>query len=195
MTVEDRLRRAVPPDAEDAEARAWAVVRAAAPERVTIDTATGPFVARTVVGGLAAALVALFALSGAGATTKDWVAERLEPEPARVIVAEGSTWSPNKLFMAVWKGRTLRAVEPDGDPRWKITASAPVRKAVWSPDGLRIAYIAGGRVWIVAGNGTNNRALIHGKTTSTRLRWSTTRPQELTYGTVTRDVGTGVRVR
>ncbi len=195
MTVEDRLRRALPPDAEGARERGWAVVRASRPVGATNDTTTGPLVTRWIA---AAALAALFALSGAGAATGDWVKQRVAPEPKapkHAIPAGGATWSPHRLFIAVWQDRELRALEPDGDPRWHVTAPAPIRNAKWSPDGLRIAYVAGDRVWIVSGNGTNNHLLRGGRTTASDLRWSAARPQELTYGSVTRDVGTGVRVR
>lgn len=191
MTVDDRLRRALPPDAEGARARGWEVVRTVRP---TIDTTTGPFVTRWIAAGL---LATLFALSGAGAATGEWVAETIAPKPKAPAepTTAGSTWSPNHLFKAVWHNHTLRAVEPDGDPRWRITAPARIETAKWSPDGLRIAYVAGNQVRIVSGNGTNDHALRGGATTSGRLVWNNARPQELTYGTVTRDVATGNRVR
>ncbi len=225
MTVEDRLRRAVPPDAEGAEQRAWAVVEQAAPARVTKPTNTVGFVTRW---GAAIALATLFALSGAGAATGEWVADRIAPEPrtpklaatlptsgrllvqdARGLVvirqdggrtklpaADGATWSPHGLFIAAWTGSELRAMEPDGDPRWRITAPARITNAAWSPDGLRIAYIAGNRVHIVSGNGANDHALIGGVTREAHLAWNPERPQELAYGkAAARDVGTGQRVQ
>jgi hypothetical protein len=195
VTVEDRLRRALPPDAEGARTRAWDVVRSAAPLHTTKMTTTVTIVIRSAA---AATAVALFALSGAGAATGEWVKRTIAPPQERAAEPTppgGAAWSPHKLFVAVWSGRDLRALEPDGDPRWRITAPAEIRNAVWSPDGLRIAYVAGGRTRIVSGNGTNDHALLGGATGSTTLRWSKRRPQELTYGHITRDVGTGVVVK
>jgi hypothetical protein len=150
MTVEDRLRRAVPPDAEAAHDGPGAVVRQ-------------------------------------------------DGTRVRVGTADGATWSPHGLFIAAWKQKELRAMEPDGDPRWRITAPATIRGAAWSPDGLRIAYIAGGRVRIVSGNGMNDHALIGGAARPVTPVWNPGRAQELTYVSaagrvVARDVGTGRRV-
>jgi hypothetical protein len=218
VTVEDRLRRAVPPDAEGARERAWAVVSA-------VDTTKVPLSRNFVVrSAVAAAVVAVFALSGGGAATAEWVADRFEaaPKPPRAVhlptagrllvagptviredgsklrlpAADGATWSPHGLFVAAWKNKELRASEPDGDPRWRITAPGKIRSAAWSPDGLRIAYVAGSRIRIVSGNGTNDHSLPGGATKPVRPAWNPKRPQELAYtslrGTVVvRDVGTG----
>ena len=71
------------------------------------------------------------------------------------------TWSPNGLFAAVARGRTLAAVEPDtGAVRWRLEAAAPVSDVRWSPrDGFRIVYRSGTQLRIVAGDGTGDRLL------------------------------------
>ncbi len=72
---------------------------------------------------------------------------------------DSATWSPRGLFLAVTGGRTLTAVEPDGDPRWSIDTPGEARDARWSPSGQRIAYRSGGDLRVVAGDGTVDRAI------------------------------------
>jgi hypothetical protein len=87
-----------------------------------------------------------------------WV---VQPDGARRLLGdyEGATWSPRGLFVAGVKGRTLSAVEPDGDPRWSITAPGPVTDPRWAPAGERIAYRSGVALRVVAGDGTGDRLL------------------------------------
>jgi dipeptidyl aminopeptidase/acylaminoacyl peptidase len=83
-----------------------------------------------------------------------------------VVQADGSrrllgryraaTWSPRGLFVAVAEGRTLSAIEPDGTPRWSISASDRVSDPRWSPSGFRIAYRAGGSLRVVRADGTED---------------------------------------
>jgi hypothetical protein len=72
---------------------------------------------------------------------------------------DGATWSPHGLFVGAWRGRTLAALEPDGDPRWSITAPARVRAAVWSPQGFHVVYRAGDRLRVVSGQGRGDSPL------------------------------------
>ena len=70
----------------------------------------------------------------------------------------GASWSPRGLFVVAWRGRELTALEPDGDVRWSLSAPAPVTHAAWSPvDGFRIAYVAGGSLRVVTGDGKDDR--------------------------------------
>lgn len=83
-----------------------------------------------------------------------------------VVQADGSrrllgryreaTWSPRGLFVAVAEGRALSAIEPDGTPRWSISASDRVHDPRWSPSGFRIAYRAGGSLRVVRADGTGD---------------------------------------
>jgi hypothetical protein len=87
-----------------------------------------------------------------------WV---VQPDGSRRLLGdyEEATWSPRGLFVAAVKGRTLSAVEPDGDPRWAITAPRRVADPRWAPFGTRIAYRSGPGLWVVAGDGTGELEL------------------------------------
>ena len=72
-----------------------------------------------------------------------------------------ATWSPNGLFVAVARGDTLAAVEPDtGTVRWRLETPGPVSDVRWAPrDGFRIAYRTGAQLRVVNGDGTGDRLL------------------------------------
>jgi hypothetical protein len=70
----------------------------------------------------------------------------------------GTAWSPGGLFVIAWRGHELTALEPGGRARWSLSAPAPVSVARWGPvDGFRVAYLAGGDLRIVNGDGTGDR--------------------------------------
>lgn len=68
-------------------------------------------------------------------------------------------WSPHTLYVAAWRGRELAVLDPRGRLQWVRTAVGAVSGARWSPDGYRIAYLAGGGAWIVAGDGSGTHRL------------------------------------
>ena len=71
-----------------------------------------------------------------------------------------ATWSPNGRFVGVADGSELRAIDPAGNFRWSIEAGAPVKAIDWSSDeGFRVAYLAGGEVRVVTGDGVTDRAI------------------------------------
>jgi hypothetical protein len=70
------------------------------------------------------------------------------------------TWSPRGLFVAATRPRQLLALTPAGDPRWALATADRPRQPRWSPSGLRIAYLSGGRVRVVGGDGTGDRTLL-----------------------------------
>jgi hypothetical protein len=72
---------------------------------------------------------------------------------------EQATWSPRGLFVAATGGRTLTAVEPDGDVRWSLSRDAALSDPRWSPSGFRIAYLAGRSLRVVAGDGIGDELL------------------------------------
>lgn len=94
-----------------------------------------------------------------------WV---VRPDGSRRLLGdyETASWSPRGLFVVAAKGRTLSAVQPDGTPRWSITAGKRVAfpgrlfaSPVWSPSGERIAYRSGFDLRVIAGDGTEDRLL------------------------------------
>jgi WD40-like Beta Propeller Repeat len=72
-----------------------------------------------------------------------------------------ATWSPRGLFVAAADGRELVAIEPGGEVRWTITAPGPVSDPRWGGIGFdtRIAYRSGGDLWVVAGDGSDERMI------------------------------------
>ncbi len=69
----------------------------------------------------------------------------------------GASWSPNGLFVIAWQERELTALDPAGHVRWSLARDARVDRARWAPvDGFRIAYLAGGELRIVNGDGTGD---------------------------------------
>jgi hypothetical protein len=84
-----------------------------------------------------------------------WV---VNPDGSRRLLAgyAGATWSPRGLYIGVWRGRQLFAVEPGGRVHWSLARSHPIRAADWSPDGFRVAYLSGRTLRVVAGDGTGD---------------------------------------
>jgi hypothetical protein len=90
-----------------------------------------------------------------GSRQGPWV---VQPDGSRRLLGsyrEG-TWSPHGLYLGVVAGRTLTAVEPDGTPRWSLTAAAPVAAPRWSPSGYRIAYRSGRELRAVVADGSDD---------------------------------------
>jgi hypothetical protein len=72
-----------------------------------------------------------------------------------------ASWSPHGLYLAAVHGHELRALEPDGDPHWSI-GRPDIAAPRWSSAGggdERIAYLSGGYLRIVGGDGRGDRAL------------------------------------
>lgn len=112
-----------------------------------------------------------------------WV---VQPGGARRLLGEydEASWSPRGLFVAVAKGRTLSAVEPEGTPRWSITAPDRVSSPRWSPSRYRIAYRSGESLRVVAADGTGDRLLADGAAPVAPV-WSPLGTAELAYVDVT----------
>ena len=91
--------------------------------------------------------------SGAWIVQDDGAARRLGPYGE-------ADFSPRGLYVAVTRGRRLLAVDPKGEVRWSLTRGAPVRRPAWSNEpGYRVAYLTGGALRVVAGDGTGDRPL------------------------------------
>jgi hypothetical protein len=100
------------------------------------------------------------------------------PAPGRVLVSgRGGTWivnadgsrrrlgayrdatfSPHGLFAAATRANELLALDPKGNVRWTLPRRSP-RFPAWTGTrtDTRIAYVAGGRLHVVAGDGTGDR--------------------------------------
>jgi hypothetical protein len=91
------------------------------------------------------------------------------PDGPWIVHADGSrrylgrytaaAWSPHSLYVVAWSAAKLAALDPRGHPHWTLTSDAAVTVARWSPDGYRIAYLAGRSLNIVAGDGSDNHQL------------------------------------
>ncbi|MGH2865996.1 MAG: WD40 repeat domain-containing protein [Solirubrobacteraceae bacterium] len=75
-------------------------------------------------------------------------------------VFSGAAWSPHSLYVVAWRGDRLAALDPHGQRQWTLGTGGPVAAVRWSPDGYRIAYLAGGGLDVVAGDGSGNRRLV-----------------------------------
>lgn len=108
-----------------------------------------------------------------------WV---VQPDGSRRLLGHytEATWSPHGLFVAVTQGRTLSALEPDGTPRWSISAGAAVLDPRWSPSGFRIAYRAGHALRVAHADASEDRP-IDSRVSPTALAWAPTGPHLLAY--------------
>jgi hypothetical protein len=97
-------------------------------------------------------------VSGGLGSTGAWV---VSPDGSRRRLGDyaGASWSPRGLFAVAWRGGELVAVEPGGRVRWSLARRGPISVARWGPvDGFRIAYVSGGTLRVVNGDGTGDRA-------------------------------------
>lgn len=108
-----------------------------------------------------------------------WV---VQPDGSRRLLGSygSATWSPHGLFLATTAGRTLGAVEPEGTPRWSVSAAAAVRDPRWSPSGYRIAYRSGRELRVVDANGTGDRR-VDGNVAPVPPAWLPGGPHLLAY--------------
>jgi hypothetical protein len=132
--LRSELRRGSPPRAEDAEQRAWRVVRAAHADRAP---ARRPRRLGALAVALAAALVAAaLALTPAGAKMGDWIDDVIDPAPPATRTSLSSLPVPGRLLVVADSGAWL--VHDDGGRR----RLGGFSDASWSPGGL---YVAGAR--------------------------------------------------
>ena len=73
-----------------------------------------------------------------------------------------AAWSPSGMFAIVARRHQLTAVDPVGAVRWSLAAPRPVSNPAWSPSGVRVAYMSGSSLRVVAGDGTGDRPLAGG---------------------------------
>jgi hypothetical protein len=80
--------------------------------------------------------------------------------PRRIFGDVGeAAWSPHGLFIAATRGIELIAVSPTGARRWSLHHDAPIRHPRWAPSGYQIAYLSGGGIYLVDGDGSNDARL------------------------------------
>jgi len=177
------------PGEHEAGERAWHVVRAAFAEYeprprarrpigiaalaaaavvalvVVAVSPAGPALVRSVRSavGVEQAEPALVALPAAGRLLVDsgagsWI---VGADGSKRLLGRyaSSGWSPHGLFEVVTRGHELAAVDPKGNVRWSLERAGAVHDAAWSPDGYRIAYLAGRSLRVVAGDGTGDHLL------------------------------------
>jgi hypothetical protein len=94
-----------------------------------------------------------------------------------------ASWSPRARFVGVSRGRELRAVDPKGNIRWTLERGRRISGARWSTDGFRVAYLSGGSLRVVAGDGTGD-AELRRRVYPTPPAWRPNAGHELAFVTV-----------
>jgi len=177
------------PGEEAAGDRAWEVVRAAYAQREPVAWPrrhARPLIAGAVVVAAIAAVLsppgrsvvhslrktigvkqarpALFSLPTSGQLLVSsrggvWIVHR-DGSKRRLGSYRDAAFSPHGLFIAATRGDELAALDPRGNVRWTLARPAP-RFPAWTGTrtDTRIAYISGGRLRIVAGDGTGDHVL------------------------------------
>lgn len=185
-----RLEHIEIPGEHDARTRSWEVVRTAYTEREPVARRTPflrPLLAAAVVAALVAAALSPPGRAVVDSVRKAIGVESADealfalPAPGRVLVssdsgvwvvsADGSkrrlgdyreaSWSPFGRFVVAAREHELATLEPDGDLHWKL-ARPEVRLPRWGGSRIdtRIAYLSGGAVRVVAGDGKDDRVLV-----------------------------------
>jgi hypothetical protein len=186
--VRRELERVEIPDEHGARERTWAVVRSAFAERAPIERRSfhlRPVLALVVVVALLAAAFsspgmavldrirrtvgiehaapALFSLPSAGKvlvrTDKGvWVVQQ-DGSKRFLGRYRDASWSPFGRFVVTTRKNELAALEPTGQVHWTL-ARRGARLASWggTRTDTRIAYVSGGGLRVVAGDGTGDRS-------------------------------------
>jgi hypothetical protein len=208
--AEERARRVVlaayatrEPVARRRRGRAVAIGVAFAAVGLTLAAASPPGMAvvdrvREVVG-VERSAPALFSLPARGrllvaSDAGVWV---VEVDGSKRLLAgyREASWSPFGRFVVATRENELAALEPDGDVRWTL-ARPGVSSAAWggTRTDTRIAYLSGGELRVVAGDGSGDRAV--GPALAIAPAWRPGPGHVVTYvdrsnRVVTRDLVTG----
>jgi dipeptidyl aminopeptidase/acylaminoacyl peptidase len=133
--LRDELHAARPPREAEAERRAWHMVRAAHAERSPVrERHPGR---RLALAALGAALLAVLALSPAGAKVGDWIGDVVDPAPEPTSSTLSSLPAKGRLLVVSGSGPWI--VQNDGSRR----RLGRFRDASWSPGGLYVAAARG----------------------------------------------------
>lgn len=177
------------PGEREAGERAWSVVRAAYAEREPVAWPrrhARPLAAAALAAAALAAVLSPPGRSVVHSLRKAVGVEQAEPAlfslpaPGQLLVtsrdglwlvrADGSkrhlgrygdaSFSPHGLFIAATRANQLVALDPKGEVRWTLARRAP-RFPTWTGTrtDTRIAYLSGGELRIVAGDGTGDHAV------------------------------------
>jgi hypothetical protein len=177
------------PHEHEAEERAWAVVGRAYAGREPVAWPRRhwqPLLAAAVIAAIVAAALSPPGRSVVHSLRQAVGVQRAEPAlfslPTRgqlLVTSRKGAWlvhrdgskrllgryrdaafSPHGLFIAATRANQLVALDPKGNVRWTLARPSP-RFPAWtgSRTDTRIAYIAGGRLHVVAGDGTADHAV------------------------------------
>lgn len=213
------------PEERDAENRTWEVARSAYRARVPAQRRTShlrpvlAFGAVVVAGAIALspagatvgrlinralgvqhAAPALLSLPASGRLLVSG------PGGTWTVAADGSTrrlgpwsqasWSPHALYLTVAGANQLATVTPHGIPQWTLARPAVDDPRWYPPTGYRVAYLSGGDLRVVAGDGTGDHLLAAG-IAKVAPAWRPAHPYQLAYVSrrgrvVVRDADTGL---
>jgi len=179
------------PGEQEAQERAWQIVGAAFAEREPVAWPrrhVRPLVAGALVAAVVAAVLSPPGRSVVHSLRKAVGVQQAEPAlfslptPGQLLVTsrtgawlvhqDGSkrllghyrdaAFSPHGRFIAATRANQLVALDPKGNVRWTLARPSP-RFPAWTGTSTdtRIAYLSGGRLRIVAGDGTGDRAIAH----------------------------------
>jgi hypothetical protein len=210
-----RLDRVDIPGEHEARERTWEVVQAAFAEREPVPRVRRRLAPALAFAAVAAVVAAAFTPPGRAlvdtvreAIGVDAAEQALFslPAPGRLlVVSDSGAWavsqdgskrrlgdyraaacSPFGRFVVAAREDGLAALEPDGDVRWKL-ARPNVTAVAWggTRTDTRIAYLSGGTLRVVAGDGTGDHPI--GR--ADRFRWLPGRGHRLA---VWADAGTSV---
>jgi hypothetical protein len=183
------MKRFRAPNENEAAERAWRVVHAAYRSREPVAWPrrhARPLIAGAVVAAAVGAVLSPPGRSVVHSLRKAVGVENAQTElfslPTRgrllvsgkggawIVSADGSrrrlgayrdaAWSPHGLYIVAVRRNELVALDPKGNVRWSLPRRSP-RFPTWTGTftDTRIAYVAGGRLHIVAGDGTGDRVI------------------------------------
>jgi hypothetical protein len=192
------LERIEVPGEHEARERTWGIVRAAYLEREPVARPRRRLVPALALGAAVVLAAVALTPPGRAVVDSVREAIGIEsaqealfslPAPGRLlVVSEAGAWavgedgsarrlgayrdvacSPFGRFVAASGSNELAALEPDGDVRWKLSRPG-VGRPQWGGTltDTRIAYVSGGAVRVVAGDGTNDRRLTAGRAAAWR---------------------------
>lgn len=204
------LQQLGPPEELEAQRRAWPAIRAAFETREPV---SWPQRHVRLLVAIAAAVVLVVAAQAVAREVRDALEDDPVAQPRPVLAElpaggpllvtsprgpwivrrdgskrllgryEAASWSPQARFVVVSRRRELRAVDPRGNIRWTLERGRRISGARWSPDGFRVAYLSGGSLRVVAGDGTGDKELRR-RIFPAPPAWRPTGTHELAFATV-----------